>query len=205
LGIERNYTESIKWYTKFLNNDINILLNNYHEAYSLATYNLGYIYNELGGEINYQKAMELYKKSAKEKYSMACNNIGAYYMNGQGVERDYIEACNWLEKALKYDPLNQLAKYNLSRAKTLKATSCFIATAVYNSPTAPKVMILREFRDQKLLTHKYGEAFVQFYYRYSPPIADYIAKRKVLSEVVRVAFIEPLVWIVQCFTNRKFI
>lgn len=76
---------------------------------------------------------------------------------------------------------------------------CFIATAVYNSPTAPKVMILREFRDQKLLTTSLGKSFVKFYYKYSPPIANFLSKHKLLSEIVRIAFIEPLVWMVPIY------
>ncbi|NEW61756.1 hypothetical protein GSY74_10705, partial [Sulfurovum sp. bin170] len=72
-------------------------------------------------------------------------------------------------------------------------------TAVYNSPTAPKVIALKEFRDQKLLTNLLGERFVQFYYRNSPPIANFLSRHKFLSEVVRVGFVEPLVWVVQVF------
>jgi hypothetical protein len=74
---------------------------------------------------------------------------------------------------------------------------CFIATAVYNSPTAPKVIVLKEFRDKTLLTTSLGKSFVKFYYKYSPPIAKFLSRHKFLSEIVRVAFIEPLVWIVK--------
>jgi hypothetical protein len=81
--------------------------------------------------------------------------------------------------------------------------SCFIATAVYNSPTAPKVMILREFRDQKLLTTSLGKSFVKFYYKHSPPIANFLSKHKLLSEVVRIVFIEPLVWMVRILVVLK--
>lgn len=78
---------------------------------------------------------------------------------------------------------------------------CFIATAVYNSPTAPKVMVLKEFRDEKLLTTSFGRSFVKFYYKHSPPIANFLSRHKFLSEIVRIAFIEPLVWIVKIFSD----
>jgi len=39
-------------------------------------------------------------------------------------------------------------------------------------------MVLRKFRDNVLLQSRPGTAFVDFYYKYSPPIADFIAKMK---------------------------
>lgn len=63
---------------------------------------------------------------------------------------------------------------------------CFIATAAYGSKIQPAVVLLRHFRDQFLLTNSYGTAFVQFYYRNSPPIATYIANNEPLKAMVRV-------------------
>jgi hypothetical protein len=62
---------------------------------------------------------------------------------------------------------------------------CFIATAAYGSYLAPHVLSLRRFRDQHLLTNSAGQWFVEFYYRHSPPIADYIRDREALRAVVR--------------------
>jgi len=63
--------------------------------------------------------------------------------------------------------------------------NCFIATAAYGTWLDPHVLTLREFRDQHLLTNAAGTRFVEFYYRHSPPIADYISERESLRATVR--------------------
>ena len=62
---------------------------------------------------------------------------------------------------------------------------CFIATAAYGSYLDPHVKVLRDFRDDFLLTNVLGTALVDFYYANSPPIANYIREREVLRTMVR--------------------
>jgi hypothetical protein len=63
---------------------------------------------------------------------------------------------------------------------------CFIATAAFGSYFDPYVTILRNFRDGFLLTNRAGQAFVEWYYRVSPPIADYISGSEPLKAGVRI-------------------
>jgi len=62
---------------------------------------------------------------------------------------------------------------------------CFIATAAYGSYLDPHVWVLRQFRDQVLLQHNWGRAFVNFYYHNSPPVAAIIAQHDSLRLLTR--------------------
>jgi hypothetical protein len=73
---------------------------------------------------------------------------------------------------------------------------CFIATAAYGSYLHPKVMALRAFRDNYLMTNVPGRAFVALYYRLSPPLADFIARHELLRTGCRI-LLTPVVLAVE--------
>jgi YVTN family beta-propeller protein len=74
-------------------------------------------------------------------------------------------------------------------------SGCFIATAAYGSDMAYEVQVLREFRGQ-LLEYAAGRAFVRFYYRNSPPMAQMIRESDSARAAVRAALV-PLVWSIE--------
>ncbi len=68
---------------------------------------------------------------------------------------------------------------------------CLIATATYGSELAAQVQQLRELRDNKLLQTEAGTSFINlfndFYYSFSPIIADYERENPVFKEAVKIA------------------
>jgi uncharacterized repeat protein (TIGR02543 family) len=67
-----------------------------------------------------------------------------------------------------------------------KKGGCFIATAAYGSPLHAHLDILRDFRDTYLMPSKFGCVVVDLYYKYSPFVANLIAKYKILRIVIRI-------------------
>jgi subtilisin family serine protease len=63
---------------------------------------------------------------------------------------------------------------------------CFIATAAYCSPYHRCIDPLRAFRDEYLLAHPIGKKWVQLYYRYSPPVARFMADHPAIKKGVRI-------------------
>lgn len=82
-------------------------------------------------------------------------------------------------------------------ADTLRPSGgCLIATATYGSELAPQVQQLRELRDNHLLQSASGTSFMtgfdQFYYSFSPTIADWERENPVFKEFVKIS-LTPLI------------
>ncbi len=75
--------------------------------------------------------------------------------------------------------------------KTEEGGGCLIATATFGSELAPQVQQLRELRDNSLLQTTSGTSFMtgfnQFYYSFSPTIADWERENPTFKEVVKIA------------------
>jgi len=73
---------------------------------------------------------------------------------------------------------------------------CLIATATYGTELAPQVQMLREIRDNSLLQTQSGQTFMEsfneFYYSFSPVVADYERENPVFREAVKIV-ITPLI------------
>ena len=71
-----------------------------------------------------------------------------------------------------------------------KKGGCLIATAAFGAEMAPQVQFLREIRDNTVLQTESGTSFMagfnQFYYSFSPAIADYERENPAFKEAVKI-------------------
>ena len=71
-----------------------------------------------------------------------------------------------------------------------KKGGCLIATAAFGSELSPQVQQLRELRDNTVLNTKSGMAFMttfnQFYYSFSPTVADFEREQPIFKEAVKI-------------------
>jgi peptidyl-prolyl cis-trans isomerase B (cyclophilin B) len=79
----------------------------------------------------------------------------------------------------------------LSEDESVEGGGCLIATATFGSELAPQVQQLRELRDNTILSTESGIAFMtgfnQFYYSFSPIIADLERENPMFKEIVKIS------------------
>lgn len=73
-----------------------------------------------------------------------------------------------------------------------KKGRCFIATSAFDTPYAPEVLTLQQWRDLELNHYIFGPTFIRFYYQISPYIASWLDRhpsykplfRKTLNKLI---------------------
>ena len=86
--------------------------------------------------------------------------------------------------------ITQSIMENDNTSSEAQGGGCLIATAAFGSEMAPQVQFLRELRDNTVLQTESGTSFMtgfnQFYYSFSPVIADYERENTVFKEAVKI-------------------
>lgn len=114
----------------------------------------------------------------------AAGNVGLY--NGKDTDTDCQYSVNPADTTCRVVTPSEVVG-------VLDKTNCFIATAAYGTPFADELNILRDFRDQVLMTTSAGRALVRGYYAASPALAEFILKNDTLRDLTRKALV-PFVW-----------
>ena len=105
---------------------------------------------------------------------------------------DTIKVC-----ADNFSVVDELDEDNNCLENEWQCHGCFIATAAYGTSLHEDIDVLRDFRDEYLMTNQIGRAFTELYYTTSPPIADVIRDNEGLRTIVRKGLVEPLVYILR--------
>ena len=96
----------------------------------------------------------------------------------------------WGEHKSKIFHLINSFHYPAAPATSTDGGGCLIATAAFGSELAPQVQFLREIRDNTVLQTESGTSFMagfnQFYYSFSPAIADYERENTAFKEAVKI-------------------
>ena len=89
------------------------------------------------------------------------------------------------------NPENEVIVLDDESFNETEKSGCLIATATFGTEMAPQVQFLREIRDNIVLQTESGTSFMtvfnQFYYSFSPTIADYERENPAFKETVKIA------------------
>lgn len=84
----------------------------------------------------------------------------------------------------------QMEEKQVTTTQQSKGGGCLIATAAYGTELAPQVQLFREIRDDVIFSTNAGTAFMtgfnQFYYSFSPTIADLERQSPAFKEAVKI-------------------
>ena len=112
------------------------------------------------------------------------NNIDARYLFGLN------ESVMQNELTMKLVTLDENGSTEIKSNENLGG-GCLIATAAFGSEMAPQVQFLRELRDNTVLQTQSGTSFMtgfnQFYYSFSPAVADLERENPAFKETVKLA------------------
>lgn len=73
----------------------------------------------------------------------------------------------------------------LLKAANVRTGNCFVASIAFESRNDPTLILLRAFRDQVLAPHAPGKAFIRFYYRWSPALANRLQHYQWVKSILR--------------------
>ena len=131
-----------------------------------------------------KSALLIHKEKILDFYLFAESDVFSSNVSDFDYMISTIECCDIDENYLYH---NDDASKNQNQNN---GGGCLIATAAFGSEMAPQVQFLREIRDNTVMSTQSGTTFMngfnQFYYSFSPYVADYERENPVFKEAVKV-------------------
>ena len=138
--------------------------------------------------------------SEEKSYTFAYNNLLDNFDNEITKFNKSLDSF----KILSQD--NTIMEISTETLDEEKGGGCLIATATYGTELAPQVQLLREIRDNNLLNTESGTFFMNtfndFYYTFSPTIADYERENPYFKDAVKIA-ITPMISTLSLMENAE--
>ena len=145
--------------------------------------------NLLGGNFTFYLNDEEFfpKQNSNEKISFITLNF-----TGSGDNKlDIFATSSLSDISIDENNSNQTSSTAESKSSEEEVGGCLIATATFGSELAPQVQQLRELRDNTILSTESGTTFMtgfnQFYYLFSPTIADLERESPIFKEIVKIS------------------
>lgn len=82
------------------------------------------------------------------------------------------------------EPKKSICPFCGGQIQSFSNDRCFIATAVYGEGSH-EIIVLRKFRDERLVKTRIGQTFINLYYRISPSIASILTKEQTLRAAAK--------------------
>ena len=146
------------------------------------------------------KFLEVMILSEEKSYTFAYSNLLDNFDNEITKFNKSLDSF----KILSQD--NTIMEISTETSSEEKGGGCLIATATYGTELAPQVQLLREIRDNSLLQTESGSAFMsgfnEFYYSFSPTIADLERESPMFKEAVKLA-ITPMITSLSLMENAE--
>jgi hypothetical protein len=94
-----------------------------------------------------------------------------------------------------------ICRFSQANRYSTSDSSCFIATAAYNTFTHPDLDTFRSFRDKRLRKSLLGNLLINVYYKVGPSIASYVKTK----ELIRKPLKENLALLAQWMRKQKIV
>ena len=125
-------------------------------------------------------------------------------MKDDTMMEDEMKDDTMMEDEMKDDTMMEDEMKDDTMMEDEEGGGCLIATAAYGSELSTQVQLLREIRDDTLYQTAAGTSFMtgfnQFYYSFSPAVADLERENQAVRDVTRVA-ITPAIYALGIMTH----